>query len=260
RKFPPIDLGVPTLDQVFRDKGLRYCVRMLKGSPDQTEIEFLRSNSKEFDVFFYFDHILDSMGHRAGGETGKLRAEIEMLDRFLKEAWKILGAEGGCEIVLFSDHGMTKVERTFDLFRALKDFTLGKDYLVFLDSSFGRFWFPDPQKRELIFNQLKDAPGRFLTREEREEYGLLFKDDRYGQEIMIADEGVVFHPNYISPSFFRTRNYPDRGTHGFWPEFPSSYGIFAYRGACWKPDDSREILAVDVYKIVCHILDEAFGK
>ena len=71
----------------------------------------------------------------------------------------------------------------------------------------------------------------------------------------MADEGVVFHPNYISPTFFRTRNYPDRGTHGFWPKYPSSYGVFAYRGSRLKANIGNPVPAVNVFMAILDILD-----
>jgi hypothetical protein len=116
-------------------------------------------------------------------------------------------------------------------------------------------WFPNPQKREPIKAALANAPGHFLTSEELQWNGLIFSNDRYGQEILIADEGVVFHPNYISPAFFRTRKYPDRGTHGYWPKYPSSYGIFAYRGLRLHANIGNPVPAVNIFLAIVDILE-----
>lgn len=177
------------------------------------------------------------------------------IEQFLENAWEELSSDDECEMILFSDHGMTNVQETFDLNNSLKDYALGKDYLVFIDSSFARFWFLDPGKRQPIILTLANAPGRFLTRRELQWNGLDFRDDRYGQEIMVADEGVVFHPNYISPSFFRTRNYPDRGTHGYWPKYPSSYGVFAYKGSLLQADIPDPVPAVEIFTAIVSILE-----
>jgi len=258
RKFPPIELEVPTLDDVFRDKGLRFDIRFLEGSPDvRNELHYLQLRRQETDVFFYFDHALDAKGHHVGASSAKLKPEMDQIEQFLAQAWNVLGGAGECEMLLFSDHGMTDVRETFDLLHALKGFTLGKDYLVFIDSSFARFWFPDPQKREPIMASLASAPGRFLTVEDLQWNGLDFEDDRYGQEVLISNEGVVFHPNYISPSFFRTQNYLERGMHGYWPKYSSSYGLFAYRGSRLQVRLPDPVPAVDIFTAVMGILNGA---
>ena len=84
--------------------------------------------------------------------------------------------------------------------------------------------------KERVLAALSGAPGRVLTQADRAWAGIDFDDDRYGQEILVADEGTVFHPSYISPTFFRTR-FPDKGMHGYWPTEPSTFGVFGYRGS-----------------------------
>ena len=75
---------------------------------------------------------------------------------------------------------------------------------MFVDSTVARFWYAGASVRDAIRSRLADAPGSFLTREDEERYGIAFDDDRYGADILVADEAVVFHPSYISPTFFRT--------------------------------------------------------
>ena len=175
RKFPPIELDMPTLDKVFQSKGLRYDIRMLDhGLQTRNEIAYLKSSRNNFDIFFYFDHALDSKGHQFGPSIEKLIPDMQLTAQFLEQAWDVLGGDAESEMILFSDHGMTEVKETFDLNYALREFNLGKDYLVFSDSSFARFWFPNPQKREPIKSVLRDAPGHFLTTEELQWNGLNF--------------------------------------------------------------------------------------
>ncbi len=70
----------------------------------------------------------------------------------------------------------------------------------------------------------------------------------------MAAEGVVFHPSYISPSFFRTRAYPHKGVHGYLPESPSSNGVFAYRGSRLAGGTPDPVPAVKVFDIVTRIV------
>jgi hypothetical protein len=258
RDFPPMQLSVPSLDQVFKEHGLRLDVRYLEGSPDTArEIAYLRAHRDDVDVFFFHDHSIDAKGHHVGASTARMKPEMDHIATFLREAWGLLNETDDCEMILFSDHGMTDVRATYDLLHALRDLRLGEEYHLFIDSTFARFWFPNPAQRQRVMDLLADAPGRFLTAEEMRASGLDFDDDRYGQETMVADEGVVFHPSYISPSFFRTRQYPDKGTHGYWPAFPSSYGVFAYRGRRWHEALPDPVPAVDLFTVVSGIVEAA---
>ena len=258
RKFPPIGLEVPTLADLFAELGLRTEVTFLERGPSSTELAQLQELSPERDVFVYFDASIDTRGHHSGPGATSIRPQIESIGSFLSNAWNALGGtELERELILYSDHGMTEVRQSFDVLDALQSFRVGADYLVFLDSTMARFWFPDSNLRTRILDALRAAPGRFLTDEDRVWAGINFEDDRYGQEILVADEGTVFHPSYISPSFFRT-SFPDKGTHGYWPTAASTYGVFAYRGSQLSVDDIPDpVPAIGVFPLVAKILGRA---
>jgi hypothetical protein len=151
---------------------------------------------------------------------------------------------------------MTDITRTYDLFAALRPWRIGRDYLVFVDSTFARFWYDD-DVRDAIREALRDAPARFLTDDDKQRYGIAFDDDRYGTDVLVADEAVVFHPSYISPTFFRTKGYPDRATHGYLPECPSAYGVFFRRGPGADPTQAAVMPATGVFGVATEIMDRA---
>lgn len=238
-EFPPIGMSVPTLADLFRERGLRVDFRYLAKGPTAAELDHLRRRADDVDVFYFYDPSLDGAGHRAGASAEALAPAIERIERFVREAWSALAQHGDVELLLFSDHGMTTVERTFDLFGHLRDFALGRDYLVFMDSTFARFWFPDEDRRRRVLARLASAPGRLLTAEDKRGYGIDFADQRYGQDVLVADEGWVLHPNYFAGPFLRwVRRYPEKAMHGYLPEAPSSRGVFFYRG---RRHDGREL-------------------
>jgi predicted AlkP superfamily pyrophosphatase or phosphodiesterase len=256
RRFPPVELPVPTIGELCAERGLRFGFRYLAhGFDDAAELARLERELPGKDVLFFYDPSIDGHGHHAGADVAALRPDIDRVERFLRRAAKLAEAQGGQEVhvLLFSDHGMTNVERTYDIFRALAPFRLGHDYLVFVDSTFARFWYADAAVREGVHAAVANAPAAFLDEAERRRYGIDFADDRYGQEVLVADEGVVFHPSYISPSGLRTRHYPDRATHGYRPEAPTASGICFRRGAGADPARTGPVHATEVFSIVSEI-------
>jgi len=258
-RFPPIGLGVPTLADRFAELGLRVDFRYLGQGPDpEPELKRLSRRVEDHDVFFFYDPSLDAKGHRAGASAQALGPEIDRIEHFLRGAWDLLAAHGSTEAMLFSDHGMTTLTGTFDLFGHLRAFELGRDYLVFMDSTLARFWFPDAARRGQVLAALEGVPGRLLDRAQEREHGIDFEDDRYAQDVLVADEGIVFHPNYFAGPFIRwARRYPELAMHGYMPDAPSSRGIFMHRGSGLRsalPDPFRP---TDIFAAVDEVLAPA---
>ena len=254
RKFPPVDLPVPDLGSAAGERGLRFFFRYLDHGYDLgAQVRELDSLLAAHDVLFYYDPSVDGHGHHVGADVRRLQPDLDRVAAFCSAAGDRLGDDG--HLLLFSDHGMTDIQRSYDLFARLRPWRLGHDYLVFVDSTFARFWYAGASVRDAIRLRLADAPGSFLTREDEERYGIAFDDDRYGADILVADEAVVFHPSYISPTFFRTKEYPDRATHGYRPECPSAYGIFLRRGVGADPSASDAMPATGVFGVATSIMD-----
>ncbi len=257
-EFPPIALPVPTLADVFRERGLSHEFRYIKDGLDHgAELANLRAKMDEVDVFFFYNPTLDGTGHAVGASAQALSRPIEAIDGFLRDVRSAIEESGEeAEMMLFSDHGMTTVESTFDLFARLTDFKLGRDYVVFMDSTFARFWFPDPEARSAILDAIKDSPGRLLTAEDRAKYGVDFANpETYGEEVLVADEGVVFHPSYFSPPFLGQRDYPEKAMHGYLPDAPSADGVFFYSGTRWRSEPPTPFPVTDIFDAVLAVLD-----
>jgi hypothetical protein len=255
RKFPPVDLPVPTLLDAAREHGLRFFFRYLRHGYDLTaELSGLDRALSTHDVLFYYDPSIDGHGHRVGPDVAKLAPDLRRIAAFCREVWARIGTDDQAHVLLFSDHGMTEIRRSYDLLALLRPWRIGRDYLVFIDSTFARFWYAGDSVRAGIHDVLRSAPARLLSRADQERYGIAFADDRYGQDILVADEAVVFHPSYISPTFFRTKEYPDRATHGYLPECRSAYGIYLRRGAGADPLEASAIPATGVFGVATDIM------
>ena len=255
RRFPPVLLPVPTLVDIARDLGLTFDFRSLGHSYDPAvELRRVEEKVDDVDVFFFYDASLDHYGHHRGASAHFLRAEIDRLADFIQSATQLVGRGGQSEVLLFSDHGMTNVSTGFDLLARLKGIVLGTAYLVFTDSTFARFWYLRPSARERIHERLLAAPAAFLSEEEKHKYGIDFADTRYGEDILVADEGVVFHPSYISPPLLRTKSYPDVATHGYRPEALTASGICFYSGRVLSGRFPEVVPATDVFDYASTIM------
>jgi hypothetical protein len=121
--------------------------------------------------------------------------------------------------VVLSDHGMTDVTATVDVWGALEGAGLraGRDYLAFFDSTMARFW-GDGGALAAAAGRLA-GHGRRLADEELAALGCLFPDRAYGEAVFLADPGVL-----IVPSFMGAR--PIAAMHGYHPDDAFSLGCF----------------------------------
>ena len=123
-----------------------------------------------------------------------------------------------------------------------------------MDSTFARFWFPSAERREAVLAALEGVPGRLLSEEDLRRYGIDFADRSiYGEEVLVAEEGIVFHPNYFVPGVLKGRRYPERAMHGYLPEAPSTDGVFFYRGSRLSSELPDPFPVTEIYDAVSEV-------
>lgn len=259
RRFPPTQLPVPTLDELTREAGLGFSFRYLKESYDlKAEVQTLTEDLRNSDVFFIYDPSVDGHGHALGADSEALSPDIERVESFVRQAYSsAVELDDDVTVLLFSDHGMTNVDAGYDIFSQLKRWKLDKDYLVFVDSTLARFWFTSPEIRNAIMSKLSSAPATWLTDEHKVRYGINFSDTRYGEEVLVIDEGKVFHPSYIAPGGLKTKTYPDAATHGYLPEVASAFGVYFRRGRGADSERTGPMPAEDIFSVVRELLETA---
>lgn len=206
----------PSLFWVLQENGIRYryyCCRKIE--------DLVLPKDERADIIIFHLGELDGLGHSLGPESNQLAHRIlHLLDRVEALAKK---ADSLC---LFSDHGMFPIKRRVDLLAVLEKISpkLGLDYLVFLDATMARFWFFSNQARTEIMSTLSKLPcGHFLTSLERDNNGLNFETDTYGQEIYLVNPSVEIFPNFFHPlykGFFK-------GLHGYTASALNSWAMFA---------------------------------
>ena len=229
--FPPVEMKCETFDKILKRCEIPYHFEFHKNKVDgQNMLKRLRALCRTKRVFIYYIATIDAMGHKYGPDPNKFRKEIGNLEETIVTAHNVLSKQYAVDLFVFSDHGMTKVQKRSNIGEMLEDYELGKDYLMFLDSTLARFWFTD-FKTQLEFVEIlnKSGVGHVLTDDEIEKYRLRFKDNRYGDLIFISNPGVELYPNFMNPAVLH-QNSITKGLHGYLPKESSTQGIFMYQG------------------------------
>lgn len=168
----------------------------------------------ESDILFVYTAAIDGMLHfnlqRPDVVRETLAAYQQRLEQILDAARRRY-AEVDC--YLFSDHGMTPLAGTADLRAAVEQTGLrfGEDYVACYDSTMLRLWILRPDARQQLLDAMAQAPGHWLTIQEKQEWGIDFPDAKFGEEIFLLNPGMQ-----IAPSDMGDKAIP--GMHGYTPE------------------------------------------
>ena len=108
---------------------------------------------------------------------------------------------------------MTPLRGVFDAKTqiAATPLVFGKDYTACYDATMARFWFHRPGAEEQIHQAMAQAPGHWLSDDEKRTYGIDFPDHKYGDAIHLLDPGWQ-----IAPSDMGVK--PLNGMHGYTPD------------------------------------------
>lgn len=192
---------------------------------------------------------------KAGDQTEKdiehMRGALREVDRKVRVLHqKLLANYDEVNLVVLGDHGMAPVRRRENILKHVTDETglkPGKDFVVFIDSTFAKFWFHNERARDKITAVLASADyGRILDDEERRERRIAFDHRRYGDLMFAAGVGVLLWPDY-----FHIRERPIKGMHGYIDKDEETYGAMLLNGPNVKAGESGERILVDVFPTLC---------
>lgn len=156
-------------------------------------------------------------GSRAREVDDRLRSYRERLEQMLSR----LEPRGPVRLSVCSDHGMTDITRVVDPWPLLKGLNAreGRDYRVFIDSTFLRFWPRSPEVAAEIRGACARIDwGHLLEDREIRREGVDFPDDRYGALNLLVDPGVLLVPSFMGRS-------PLKGMHGYTPDDAASDAV-----------------------------------
>jgi len=171
--------------------------------------------------FLYLSE-LDAALHAHGPDSeGARQALVAVGVRIRRLVARATELYSDVRLFVFSDHGMTDVTGTHDLQSALRVARASgplkrSAFFAFYDSTMARFWTRNKDSRRALEDFLSSLPyGRVLSDEDKQELGLRFRRNDYGDVIFAMDRGRVIVPSFASSA-------APRAMHGFHPDDPDS--------------------------------------
>jgi hypothetical protein len=218
--FRPGGLSRETVFDWMQTQGIRYRLWDYRTGENDNMQAAVAALSEPYDVLFVYTAELDALMHRVGISHSSVGARLATYTSFLDSVKSAAHANDvDLEIVLLSDHGMTDVTDTVDVWQTLTKhgWKVGRDYLAFFDSTMARTW-GGAGVADAVTLVLGEK-GRRLDAPQLRAFGCYFPDGSYGEDIFLADPGVL-----IVPSFMGARRIA--AMHGYHPEDKFSRGVF----------------------------------
>lgn len=232
------------------DEALETTVQKVRQHKDGIRAYFLQFSDSDLEV------------HRHGSEGLIRRKVVGEIDRKLRQLWSVVeGDLGQATLVMVGDHGMMDVDREVDVAAIVHGeakrhgLNHGRDYSLFLDSTFARLWNSIRSRVvEDFLEHLKNEPdlvrnGRFLSRSDAESYRIPYPDPKYGDLIWWAAPGVLIRPDYFHP-----RREQVRAMHGYDSWHEKMKGLAVIWGASVNRKCVETARLVDVCPTVCDLL------
>lgn len=181
-------------------------------------------SESEIDYYFHWD--TDWLGHYPwpnSEQLNKLLNEIDnkieyLYNKAIKKFWEI-------NLFVFSDHWMEEIIWTVNVKEILESLPLTpiKDYVVFYDSTFVRFWINNDNAKKIIIESLSKIKNiTYLDKGLKNKYKINFKDRVWWDLFFIADSWYRIFPDNFSPLKFNTK-----WMHWYFPENnKNAQGIF----------------------------------
>ena len=212
----------------LHEKGIDHRIYSYQDALGDREIlERAASDITNAPAEFYFLYLseLDMFLHLNRGEPDRIEAKLAWYEETLGRVFHAAKErDPGARLRVFSDHGMTPVERHCDVAGVVAGcgFQAPRDYLAVYDSTMARFWFFSAAAREGICARLGQLDyARLLTDDEMRDFGVYFSDHRYGEFVLLLNPGCI-----IAEGGFNGKGWKPAGMHGYHPEDPNSDAVF----------------------------------
>ncbi|MDD5597325.1 MAG: alkaline phosphatase family protein [Victivallaceae bacterium] len=191
------------LCDLLKEAGIPYLISDWR-QPEEYNIRQMRAavNDGSIEFGFLYTAGLDGFLHDRISDSGAVARKLAGYEQEVKNLLR--AAENNYDdftFALISDHGMTPLRGTCDLKTRIDRLGLkfGKDYAAVYDSTMARFWFFSPSARLRIMEVLAgEKNARLLTPAQKQEYGIDFPDNMFGEEILLCDPGIQIVPGDMS--------------------------------------------------------------
>ena len=200
---------------------------------------------------------LDTHCHMHGTGRDVRRPVLMQIDDLARKLHNtFINANPDAYVLLFGDHGMLDVTRTFDAEKSIKQFTRSKgwkiprDLVYFLDSTMVRFWGKKATECLALLSRPEwTSHGRLVDDSLANEIGITKAPYNYGEVIWWAHDGVC-----VFPDFFRRVRAP-KGMHGYDVRLDGHKGCAFLSGVDIIPQVREEGHLIDIAPTVETLLE-----
>ena len=252
-------LGAPSIFDLCREHGLafRYLAHPVSGDDEEvfdTLVRELRQHAP-YDLYLAQFSITDEGGHEHGPFSDAMQQRfLRDVDAKLATIHALLSTRyDSWDLFVVGDHGMAPVEQRVDVLSALAETEAepAEDYVVFVNSTLAVLWYLTPKGRKAIRAKLPEIEGaRVLDEDERRDRRIP-TEERWGQDMLAAESGVLFWPDY-----FHVRDSTVRGMHGYLDKSDEGLGmaVLASSDPVVEPREADPRSLVDVFATLCGLL------
>lgn len=211
-------------------------------------------NKRPHFITLYFS-LTDDIGHSKGPNSPEINLAIASLDSTLGSlisGLNEIGIRDSINIILLSDHGMTKV--SVDKVINIEELLTGYDCRY---SNSGPVMMVSPQKNDLekIYSVLKKNENHFnvYKREDIPSYYHFSENPLILELVLVADLGWSLETNnylkWMRPEYFN-------GNHGYDNHQKDMHGTFIANGPAFKMNYKTGMInCLDVYPLLCKIFN-----
>ena len=179
-------------------------------------------SEKKIKYLYVYLPKLDGLLHYYGTHHSEISKKIKWLESVVKKIYVKANAHyKDVSLSLFSDHGMTDVYYPSDLMLRIERLPLkyGSDYVAVYDSTVARFWFFNPQAKQIISSYLNNCKeGDILSDVDLKGFNTFFPNRKFGELFFL-----LYPHHLLVPSYFNKRMV--RGMHGYHPDHKDSHAL-----------------------------------
>ncbi|MCF7853738.1 MAG: alkaline phosphatase family protein [Candidatus Pacebacteria bacterium] len=217
----------PTVFDILRSRGIPFKVSGFRRFGGGSSLAQLQADSfrPTQPWTFVFVGDVDGMMHKHGPESQETRTLLRRVDQRLETIYQELSRDGEDPIfMLFSDHGMTRVEKSIDIRKRFREHGLRlPSFVHMIDNNFARFWFDKDGDREKVQKVLASLEGGFvITDEVARQYHVDMPDNRFGDLIFYLDLPYAFGRTWY-PLGLSAKTKPYH--HGYSPDHSCMDGL-----------------------------------
>jgi hypothetical protein len=224
----PGALGSPTIFDRATSAALTWTYLDSAKQGTRHVLSALDSLPRETDFVFVYLHHVDMASHLFGIESRLFERTLARTDALARAVVERTERKlGPVEGVIFSDHGMSPVERVVGYPELWRHPAFPSRFCFALDATMVRLWFEDDsaslgdEVREIVSGA---TDGYFLSDDERRELHLDFADRLYGDEIFLLEPRTAIFPNFHSLQ-------RPKAMHAYHPDDLEQHGIAIGIGA-----------------------------